>query len=136
MAVVGLIMLTALMLRPDLEVSVLHDRNPIYVKLSDGGVRNGYTVKILNKVYEPRDFTIAVRGLPVTTLSVIGYEKEADPVITVPADGLQSVRVYVALDKAGVAALEGPATEFSFVVTGVDGTSSAGHTALFQGPER
>jgi cytochrome c oxidase accessory protein FixG len=136
MAIVGLIMLTALVLRPDLEVSVLHDRNPIYVKLSDGGVRNGYTVKILNKAYEPRDFTIAVQGLPVTTLSVIGHEKEADPVISVPADGLQSVRVYVALDKAGVAALEGRATEFSFVVTGADRTTSAGHTALFQGPER
>ena len=56
MAIVGVIMLTALMLRPELEVNVLHDRNPLYVKLSDGGLRNGYTVKILNKLYEPRSF--------------------------------------------------------------------------------
>ena len=48
MAVVGLVMLTALVLRPDLDVNVLHDRNPIYVKLSDGGLRNGYTIKLLN----------------------------------------------------------------------------------------
>ena len=46
-----------LLLRPELEVSVLHDRNPIYVKLSDGGLRNGYTVKLLNKLYEPRSFS-------------------------------------------------------------------------------
>ena len=51
MAIVGVIMLTALMLRPELEVSVLHDRNPLYVQLSDGGLRNGYTVKVLNKTY-------------------------------------------------------------------------------------
>ena len=56
MAIVGVIMLTALVLRPELEVSVLHDRNPLYVKLSDGGLRNGYTVKLLNKLYEPRSF--------------------------------------------------------------------------------
>ena len=34
---------------------MLHDRNPPFVLLSDGGVRNGYTVKILNKLHEPRD---------------------------------------------------------------------------------
>jgi cytochrome c oxidase accessory protein FixG len=136
MAVVGLIMLTALMVRPDLEVNVLHDRNPIYVKLSDGGLRNGYTVKILNKAYEPRDFTIAVQGLPGAALSVVGQEKQAEPIITVPADALQAVRAYVALDKASVAALGAPTSEFSFVVTGTDGTSTAEHNALFQGPER
>ena len=54
MAIVGVIMLTALLLRPELEVSVLHDRNPIWVKLSEGGMRNGYTLKLLNKLYEPR----------------------------------------------------------------------------------
>ena len=52
------------MLRPDLDVNVLHDRNPIYVKLSDGGLRNGYTVKLLNKLYQPRAFSIGVAGLP------------------------------------------------------------------------
>jgi cytochrome c oxidase accessory protein FixG len=136
MAVVGAIMLTALMLRSDLEVSVLHDRNPIYVKLSDGGVRNGYTLKILNKTYQPRAFSIGVSGLEGATLSIIGHEKEAEPAIAVPADALQSVRVYVALDQPAVAALERGATEFSFVVTGVDSASNARHKALFQGPER
>ena len=52
MVLVSAIMLTALVLRPDLEVSILHDRNPIYVQLSDGGLRNGYTIKLLNKLYE------------------------------------------------------------------------------------
>ena len=74
MAIVGVIMLTALMLRPELEVSVLHDRNPIYVRLSDGGLRNGYTVKILNKLYEPRSFKISLTGLPGAKLSIIGHE--------------------------------------------------------------
>jgi cytochrome c oxidase accessory protein FixG len=136
MGVVGLVMLAALLARPDLEVSVLHDRNPIYVKRSDGGVHNGYTVKILNKAYRPRDFTIAVRDLPGARLSVVGQEQRAEPVVTVPADGLQSVRAYVALDKAAAAALGGAARTFTFVVTGTDGASRAEHDVLFQGPER
>jgi cytochrome c oxidase accessory protein FixG len=136
MAIVGVIMLTALLLRPDLGLNVLHDRNPIYVKLSDGGLRNGYTIKILNKAYEPRDFTVSAQGLPGATLSVVGHEKLAQPLISVPADGLEAVRVYVALDKAATTALDGEATEFHFVVTSADGYSSAEHKALFQGPER
>ena len=90
MAIVSVIMLTALLLRPDLEVSVLHDRNPIYVRLSDGGLRNGYTVKLLNKLYEPRSFRLALEGLPGASLSIIGFEHQADPIVTVPPDDLQS----------------------------------------------
>ena len=50
MVVVSLIMVVALVLRPELGVNVLHDRNPLYVRLSDGGARNGYTIKLLNKL--------------------------------------------------------------------------------------
>jgi hypothetical protein len=116
MTIVGVIMLTALLLRPDLGLNVLHDRNPIYVKLSDGGLRNGYTIKILNKAYAPRDFTVSTQGLTGATLSVVGHEKLAQPLISVPADGLEAVRVYVALDKAATTGLDGAATEFHFVV--------------------
>jgi cytochrome c oxidase accessory protein FixG len=136
MAVVGVIMLTALLLRPELEVSVLHDRNPIYVKLSDGGLRNGYTVKLLNKLYEPRSFKIALQGLPSATLSIVGLDKQADPVVTVAPDELQSVRVYVALDKSDVTALPDAASEFSFIVTDIESATRAQHKATFQGPER
>lgn len=135
-AVVGAIMLTALMFRADLDMSVLHDRNPLYVKLSDGGIRNGYTIKLLNKAYLPRDFKVAVSGLPGAQLSVVGHEKDADPTITVPADALQSIRAYVALDKQAAAALPAEDTKFSFVITSDDGGTQAEHETTFQGPER
>jgi polyferredoxin len=99
-------------------------------------LRNGYTVKILNKAYEPRSFRIGVSGLNGSTLSIVGHEKETDPVITVLADELQSVKVYLALDKSAVAALPPGAAEFSFVVSGIDGTTTAEHGTSFQGPER
>ncbi len=135
-AVVSAIMLVALMVRPDLEVSVLHDRNPIYVRLSDGGLRNGYTVKLLNKLYEPHAFKIGIDGLPGATLSIIGLEKEADPVVTVPPDDLQTIRLYVTLQKQGAAALSGDATDFNIVVTDVASGERALHRATFRGPEQ
>ncbi len=136
MVVVGLVMLVALLVRPDLDVSVLHDRNPLYVKLSDGGLRNGYTLKLLNKLYQPRSFSIGVAGLPGASLSVIGHEQETNPAVTVPPDELQSLRLYVTLDQAAVAALPEPATEFALVVTDLADHLAVEHKATFQGPER
>ena len=136
MVVVGVVMLTALVLRPDLDVNVLHDRNPLYVKLSDGGLRNGYTIKLLNKLYQPRSFSIGVAGLPGAELSVIGHDQESRPVVTVPPDQLQSLRLYVTLDKSAVAALQASSSEFSFVITDLADRMAVEHRATFQGPER
>ena len=128
------IMLTALVLRPDLEVSVLHDRNPIYVRLSEGGLRNGYTVKLLNKLYEPHTFRLALEGLPGASLSIIGVEQQTGPAVTVPPDDLQSLRLYVTLDKEGAAALSGEATDFSLVVTDAADGGRAEHKRPSGGP--
>jgi cytochrome c oxidase accessory protein FixG len=135
-AVVGAIMLTALILRPDLDINVLHDRNPLYVKLSDGGIRNGYTIKLINKAPAPRDFRVTVKGLPGAEVTLVGQEKDPDPVITVPADDLQSIRAYVTLDKKANAALPADDAAFSFVVTTADGGTQAEHESTFQGPGR
>ena len=43
-------------------ISVIHDRNPLFVRLSDGAIRNAYTVRIVNKRVEPRDFALSVDG--------------------------------------------------------------------------
>ncbi|MEZ5827662.1 MAG: FixG Ig-like domain-containing protein [Hyphomicrobiales bacterium] len=53
-------------------MNVLQDRNPLYVRLSDGGVRNGYTIKLLNKRYLPRAFKLSVEGLPGARLTWLG----------------------------------------------------------------
>ncbi|MGB6910707.1 MAG: 4Fe-4S dicluster domain-containing protein, partial [Methyloceanibacter sp.] len=135
-AVVSAIMVVALLLRPDLEVNVLHDRNPVYVRLSDGGLRNGYTVKLLNKLYEPRSFRLAVQGLSGASLSIVGLERETDPVVAVPPDNLQSIRLYVTLDKQGATALEGEGTDFSILITDTASGEGVEHRAAFWGPER
>jgi cytochrome c oxidase accessory protein FixG len=134
MAIVGAIMLIALLIRPDLDVSVLRDRNPLYVKLSDGGVRNGYTIKLLNKLYVPRPLGLGVAGLPGAKFNVVGLENEANPVVTVPPDELKSVRLYVTLDRQAVAALGGAAKNFDIVVTDAGAAEHTEHSAIFQGP--
>ena len=42
--------------------------------LSDGSIRNGYTVKVLNKVAEPRAVTLSLQGLEGATMMLAGFD--------------------------------------------------------------
>jgi cytochrome c oxidase accessory protein FixG len=76
-AAVGGIMLYALTTRSSLGINVLHDRNPLFTTLSDGSIRNDYTVRLLNKGGD-RSFALDVSGLPGATLRIAGIERGAD----------------------------------------------------------
>jgi hypothetical protein len=63
-AAIGVAMLFMLGQRSRLDVSVAKDRNPEFVMLSDGSVRNGFTVKLRNMEDRPRKMELALDGLP------------------------------------------------------------------------
>jgi cytochrome c oxidase accessory protein FixG len=93
---VGLAMLTALALRSFTGLSVLHDRNPIFVTLADGSIRNGYTLRLLNKRPVDRLLTLSVEGLDGARVEVPGLSAEGNRVsVPVGPDTTQEVRALV-----------------------------------------
>ena len=100
-AAVGAIMIYTLASRSTLGISVIHDRNPVFVRLSDGGVRNGYTLRILNKWRDPRFFVLTVKGAPDATLEVVGDTARmvGRPIIDVGPDQTRELRVLVTLHR-------------------------------------
>ncbi|MCP3465182.1 cytochrome c oxidase accessory protein CcoG [Bradyrhizobium sp. CCGUVB23] len=100
---VGSIMLYTLATRSTMDVNVLHERNPLFVQLSDGGIRNDYTVRLLNKGPE-RSFGLEVLGLPGSTIRIAGVEPKPDGKLTVQVgqDQTREVRMSVQVDPAHV----------------------------------
>ena len=94
-AAVGGIMLYALMTRHDFDVSVIHDRNPLYVRMADGAVRNGYTVRVLNKRLEPRRFAVSVTGVPAAVVEIVGLPLGAANIVEVGPDQSREFRMLV-----------------------------------------
>jgi cytochrome c oxidase accessory protein FixG len=129
---VGAIMLVALLNRTTLEINVLHDRNPPYVLLSDGGVRNGYTVKILNKLHQPRDFVLDTRGLEGARLAIVGVDAGAN--IRVTTDALRELRALVTLPPREIARIDSGAVAFALVVRDIVSGRETARTTQFQKP--
>ena len=130
---VGAIMLVAWFNRTVVEVNVLSDRNPPFVLLSDGSIRNGFTVKILNKLHEPRTYSVMVKGLEGGKVSFVGVDVSADG-ITVATDQLRELKGFVTVPKQDLAKLKGGSHAFSIVVKDAMSGQEAVRNALFHAP--
>ena len=97
MAVVGSVMLYALFNRTTALIAAQHNRNPLFVALSDGHVRNDMTVHLSNKGGAPRTFALTVQGLDQAKLSAVGVEPAADGrlLLEVEPDRVRDLRVSV-----------------------------------------
>lgn len=95
-ALVGGAMLYALATRSMLDINILHDRNPIAVRLADGSIRNAYTVRLLNK-RDDRAVVLDVEGLTQATMHVVGPDTAASgrSQIIVGRDRTTELRVLV-----------------------------------------
>jgi len=99
-AAMGITLLVVLFSRDRLELNVLHDRNPQFTMESDGSIRNGYTVKILNMIPEPRTFLLSLEGLDGATMTAVGLEDQpAGSTLTVPVepDRIRQLKLFVTL---------------------------------------
>ncbi|MCJ2012404.1 cytochrome c oxidase accessory protein CcoG [Methylobacterium sp. J-076] len=118
---VGGFMLYSLLTRTFTGVSVLHDRNPQFVTLSDGSVRNGYTLRIANKRPAARAFALDVEGVGGARVEVVGGTPDALPV---PADSTEEFRILVFAPPG----LEAPAIPLTFrIVDAASGEDATAH---------
>ena len=124
-AVAGL-MLYAILTRSPLELNVIHNRNPLFVVLSDGSIRNSYTIKILNKTHEDRSFALMVEGLPDAVLKLQGAGELQASHIAVLADSVGQIRLLIDAPKSN-----DERNAIAFVVKDNDTGTEARHDTYF-----
>ncbi|MFN6951872.1 MAG: cytochrome c oxidase accessory protein CcoG [Albidovulum sp.] len=109
---IGVGMLVALFLRSPIGVDVTPVRNPLYVTLADGSIRNTYELRLRNKHGETLPFTISLQSEAQLDLTLEGTDQT---VVEVPADQTKMQRVYVTAPAGSRAAGEAR-TEIAIVV--------------------
>jgi len=136
LSVVAAVMLVVFALRADTELTVQRDRNPNFVRLSNGDIRNSYAVKVLNKRRTPQHVGLEIDGLPSAQLGFVGADVEGSgrtATLTVQPDTVGTFRVFVTVPAAAAPAGAKPIT---FTVRDEAGSGGASHDAVFVGPGR
>ncbi|ADH91725.1 cytochrome c oxidase accessory protein CcoG [Ancylobacter novellus DSM 506] len=132
--IVGGMMVATLAMRGSEGLSAIHDRNPLFVQLSDGSIRNAYTLRIVNKQSMPRRFALSVEGVPEAQLEVVGGISEIEdgrPVVAVGPDQTFELRALVSTHAKLPAEASLPVT---FKITDVAGGETSIAPDHFKGP--
>jgi len=124
--------------RKTTEINIQRDRSPLFVTLSDGSIRNGYTFKILNMIREDRNFVLGVHGVDGAEINVVGYSAGHDAAkwsedveVPVKPDSVGTFRVYLRAPKS---ALKQRSKEMSFKLLDKGSGETTLHDTVFYGP--
>ena len=90
------LMVWGLATRSPVVFDVLRDRNPTFVRLHDGSIRDGYTLKVANRTFQRQTFQVTLSGLSGYTLKTPGRDATHGPLtLIVEPDQVDSLRVLV-----------------------------------------
>jgi cytochrome c oxidase accessory protein FixG len=128
------LMIFGLSSRKTFDLNILHERSPLFVQLSDGSIRNGYTIKILNMVREDREFELALSGIDGARLSVVGGQATgAKATLRAEPDAVVTYNVFVTAPSVN---LQGKRTPLHFTLRETAHGVTNRVESLFAGPER
>lgn len=109
LAFVSGLMIWGLATRSTFDLHALRDRNPTFIRLHDGSIRNGYTLKIANKTFTDQPVEVRFSGVSGARLSTPG-EPAGAVRITAAANEVTAVRVFVTAPSDGLSDASLPAT--------------------------
>jgi cytochrome c oxidase accessory protein FixG len=129
-SLVGAGLVFALFIRPTIDMTVAPVRNPTFVTLSDGTIRNAYDIRLRNMQNDPRPFRITVGDANF----IVGVEGAEDSTVMVPADESMLIRVYVSAPPTDPVA-QAPRTPFRFWIEDVSSGDRAHVDTHFNGKD-
>lgn len=128
MCIVGGVMLNQLLHRATLDLNAIRDRSPPFVRLADGGVRNDYALKVINRAAEERDILVTMEGLEGAVLTAPEESmRDGGVVVRAQPDGVVNVRLHI-LAPPGLAA---GAHDFTFIARDLESGESVDSPSAF-----
>ncbi|SIS64613.1 cytochrome c oxidase accessory protein CcoG [Phaeovulum vinaykumarii] len=131
---IGIALIVALFLRSPIDVNVTPARDPLFVALSDGAIRNTYSVRLRNKQGEPRVFRLTVMADDPAVQSALAVSLEGQPgnTVAVPADSTLDQRLYIVAEPGSTPATTAR-SEIKLWVEDTSSTDRAGLETIFNG---
>lgn len=126
LAGVAAIIMYTLLNRSTLEIHTIHERSPLYVMLSDGSIRNTYTINILNKTHDDRNYKLDIEGMDYDKLEIQAASVVNPDSINVLANSVAHFRVFITAKKR-----QKPRQEIRFNITDNTSKEHDSHETIF-----
>jgi len=100
--------------------------------MADGSIRNGYSIRVMNKEHTEKAFDLTVPG-QAGQLSVLGQDGHGDGVrLRAPPDGVATYHVFLQLPRAAVTKEQ---SDLTFELKDADGGRVETFATIFRGPK-
>jgi cytochrome c oxidase accessory protein FixG len=121
------LMIWGFLQRSPYQIHVARDRNPLFVRMSDGSIRNSYTVKLVNRTFDTKTFKVSLAGLPMTRLQAPGLNPDGKGVSVAVVPGSErNIRLLVAVPVSYLPTAMTPAR----ITASVDGVTLTARTVF------
>lgn len=130
-SLIGFGLVFALFIRAEIDLTVAAVRNPTFITLSDGSIRNTYILRLRNKHGEPRAFRLSLSSDEILRIDVEGAQTH---IVTVAPDSSTQQRVYVTARPQDAAAQQDH-TDLRFWVEDVISGERAFRDSSFDGKD-
>ena len=132
-SVIG-IMVLSLATRDRIEINIQRDRSPLFVTLSNGDIRNGYTFKILNMEAHANSYILLADELDNALITVVGIESKGakEVILDVDPDSIGTFRVFVRVSSEQ---LESKSSKLEFKLINLKTGMEIEQETVFYGPD-
>lgn len=117
--------------RSPFDLHVMHSRNPLLVRLSNGDIRNIYDLKILNKMHADGNFRLALGNFPAGTIEINKAGHSSAETLQVPADSVGTFRIFVTAKPQKFAS-----EDIDFILTEEETKLSTSYKSMFMSEEK
>lgn len=97
--IVSSLMLAGLLNKTDLELNIIPNRNPLFITLSDGSIRNSYKLKIENKTHQDKIFSLKILSPQNAHYKIESYANVDSDNLPVGAIEDTTFSLFITLDR-------------------------------------
>ena len=129
------VMIAQLITRGSMDISVLHERQPLFTMMSDGSIRNAYTVKISNMRHPERSFDLRLEGIEGARIDVAGQASGigSNVRLRAPQDNVAAYRLYVTVPPENVS---GQTMDLKFRLKASSSDEEVTYDSVFRSPAK
>ena len=133
LAIVSAVMLVGLTSRTTLDLNVQRDRNPNFVRLADGAVRNSYTLTVINKTHEPQTYIVNVDSETPLQARMLNGDDSGNIAVEIAPDSTRNLRIFLTIAPEDITRSGEP---LEFQITSSDGEVARARAVLQTGVGR